>query len=277
MLGTEKPIFIVGCSNSGTKCIFKPLMEHRDVGGLNRELHWLGIQPNLDGRINRLFALYPCFESNFAHAEVRPMAHGSGPLDWQDVEGLIKNFSIIKPGMWKKGKRLVFKDPKLSLRLTWIKRLWPDAIIIAMVRNPWSVVEGIIRRLPVLGDVAMNLDVPTATAQWINTNAVLLLDSQKVSDFMWVRYEDLIKAKTFPVESDKKQIWSKILRHCELEPDKFTIPNKSSFSEYKENRDLESWKKLSPWGRDFISIATRGLLDKLGYEDYPKRVEALDG
>jgi len=205
------------------------------------------------------------------------MAHGSGPLDWQDVEGLIKNFSIVKPEMWKKGKRLVFKDPKLSLRLTWIKRLWPDAIIIAMVRNPWSVVEGIIRRLPVLGDVQLNLDVPTATAQWINTNSVLLLDSRKISNFMWVRYEDLIKGKSFPVEIDKKQIWSKILRHCELEPDKFTIPNRSAFSEYKKNKDSASWKKLSPWARNFIGIATRGLLDKLGYEDYPRKVEAHGG
>lgn len=279
MLGTERPVFIVGCTNSGTKCLFKPLMEHREIGGLDRELHWLGIQPNIDGRLNRLFALFPCFETNFAHVDVPARAYGGGPYEFQNVEKTIADFAKMAPEMWKEGNRLLFKDPKLSLRLTWIKKLWPDAIIMAMVRNPWSVVEGLLRRLPLMGDVPLNLDVPTATAQWINVNTVMLVDRKKIprEDFMWVRYEDLIKAKQFPTEVDEKNLWSKILAHCQLKGEGFTMPNESDFSEYKGENDTASWGKLNSWEKDFISTATGGLLEEFGYGKMPKEVEATHG
>lgn len=267
MLGTKSPIFIVGCTNSGTKCLFLPLREHQDVGGMDKELHWLGVQPNLDGRLNRLFALFPCFNTNHAHKESILKAYGGGPMGKEEVESLIGWFRKHRKKHWKNGSRLLTKDPKLSLRLTWIKLLWPDAIIMGMVRNPWSVVEGIIRRQPLMGDVALNLDVPTATAQWINVNTVLWMESKEIDSFMWIRYEDLIKGKTYPDEKDAKRIWSQILKHCELDKEGLTIPNASKFSEFTGERDGESHKNLSAWEIEFISTATEGLRKKLGYEN----------
>lgn len=266
MFGTKKPIFIVGCTNSGTKCLFKPLLEHPDVGGFTSEVHWYGIQPNLDGRINRLFALYPCFKTNFAHEDVVPTAYGGGPLQGEEIEFLLRGVKQQMPERWREGKRLVFKDPKLSLRITWLKKLWPDCIIVAMIRNPWSVVEGIIRKLPILGDVPLNLDVPTAMAQWMTVNTILRMDSQRVGDFHWVRYEDLIRGKKFPGNIEANRIWSSILAHCDLKTEGFTIPNESKYSHFEEGRDEESYGRLTAWEREYIARAGKKLIEDFDYK-----------
>jgi len=266
MLGTEKPIFIVGCTNSGTKCLFRPLLEHPDVGGFTNELHWYGIQPNLDGRLNRLFALFPCFNTNFAHEDMPVSTYGCGPLQRGGVEGIIKGMQQLVGEKWIEGKRLLFKDPKLALRLSWLKKLWPDCIIIAMIRNPWAVVEGIIRKLPVMGDVALNLDVPTAMAQWINVNTILQIDSRKIGDFHWVRYEDLIRAKKFPDGVESNCVWSRLLAHCHLQVKSFTIPNKSEYSRFEDGRSQQSYANLLPWEREFISTAGKKLIEDFDFK-----------
>lgn len=266
MLGTKKPIFIVGCTNSGTKCLFKPLLEHPDLGGLTTELHWYGIMPNLDGRINRLFALYPCFKSNFAHIDIPPEAYGGGPMQRNQIESIIAKIRKLMPERWIEGERLLFKDPKLSLRITWLKKLWPDCIIIAIIRNPWAVVEGIIRKLPALGDVALNLDVPTAMAQWITVNTILQMDSRKVGDFHWVRYCDLIRADKFPDGLEANGVWARLLAHCDLEVKSFTIPNNSPYSRFELSRNADSMANLNEWERDYISEAGKRLIEDFNFK-----------
>ncbi len=271
----KNPIFIVGCTNSGTKCLLHTLIEHPDAGGLKKELHFFGIQPNLDGRLNRLFALYPCFNTNFLHKDYKPRSYGVGPIDKGNVEGLIQDIFTCYPNSTKKGKRLLIKDPKLSLRLTWIKELWPDAHIIAIVRNPWAVIEGIVRKLPLMGDVPLRLDVPTATAQWINVNTILSLDSQGMTNFQFVKYEDMIKAKKFPNGLESNCFWSRLLGHLDLPSDGFTVPNSSKYSNFEQERNDYSFKNLSKWDRNFISMATESLIERFGYQDVRQKVEAM--
>jgi len=266
MFGTEKPIFIVGCTNSGTKCLFKPLLEHPDVGGFTTELHWYGIQPNLDGRINRLFALYPCFNTNFAHQDMMGTAYGGGPMQREEIEFILGKVKKQMPDRWIEGKRLVFKEPKWALRVTWLKTLWPDCIIIAVIRNPWAVVEGIIRKLPALGDVALNLDVPTAMAQWITVNTVLQMDSKKVGDFHWLRYEDLMRSNKSPDSVESNCLWTRLLAHCHLEVKNFTIPNKSKYSIFEQDKSKTSYENLLPWQREYIATAGRALIDDFDFK-----------
>lgn len=261
----EKPIFIVGCTNTGTKCLFFSLMEHPDLGGIKNELHWYGLQPNLDGRLNRLFALWPCFNSNFHDGATMPRCYGTGPLDKGTVEHLLKSVFSSFPSKFKKGKRLLFKDPKLSLRTRWIKKLWPDAHIIVTVRNPWSVCEGIRRKLPLMGDVPLNLDIPTAAAQFNNVYHTILLDTEGMDDVTFVKYEDLISASEFPSGNTfSNEFWSHLLAHSGLSRN-FSIPNDSPFSTFEKGRDEYSLGNLTQWEINFISHACRPLIDTFHY------------
>lgn len=262
----EKPIFIVGCTNSGTKCLFFSLMTHPDLGGPTTELHWFGIQPNIDGRINRLFALWPCFHTNYLENENEPLSYGTGPLERKHIEEMLQIIEERFPDKFKAGKRWLAKDPKLSLRIKWLKRLWPDATIIAIVRNPWAVVEGLKRKLAILGDVPLNLDTPTAMAQWISVNSVILNDSEKVEDCYIVRYEDMIQAKKFPDGLNSNCFWGRLLGHCKLELKEFKIPNKSKYSVFDSNKDNDSLDRLSEWDIEYINRSGAGLIQRFGYE-----------
>jgi len=270
MLGTKKPIFIVGCTNSGTKCLFFSLMEHEDLGGLKRELHFFGIQPNIDGRLNRLFALYPCFYSNFAHINYVPKSFSTGPMDKTHVEETISNAKKMFPDEYVEGNRLLFKDPKLSLRITWIKKLWPDAHIIAIVRNPWAVSEGIKRKISIMGDVPANMDIVTTAAQWNAVNSIILNDSKGIDNFQLIRYEDMIAAERYPGKLDQNCFWSRLLGHLKLKAKSFCIPNRSEFSYFKKDTNLNSINSLTKWEQDYITTSCKSLIDKFGYTDMLK-------
>lgn len=265
MFDQVKPIFIIGATNSGTKCLLYSLLQHRALGGLTRELHWYGFQPNHDGRINRLFALYPCFATNYADDTCRASAFGTGPLDPQDTRESIRHvLNTLHPPKIKPGSRLLIKDPKLSLRVKWLRKVWPDCHIIAITRNPWAVIEGIRRKLTVLGDVPLNLDIPTACAQYINTYTSVIVDSEGLDNFLWLRYEDMIQANKSTVHQPHP-FWSGLLSKLQLSHEGFTIPNKSEYSSFRKGNDTASLSRLTRWETSFITTATADLCRRFGY------------
>jgi len=266
----KKPVFIVGCTNSGTKCLFNSLLQHEELGGLKNELHHFGIQPNIEGRLNRLFALYPCFNTNYAN-DIKEVAQESGPTDPELIKTYLLDLMEILPEKLKvPGKRFLIKDPKLSLRINWISQVFPDAKIIAIIRNPWSVAEGIKRKLPVHGDIPMKLDIPTATAQWINTNTIITMNINTNKNLICIRYEDLIKSNKYPINKITSKLWNKIFTHIELNPGNFTIPNSSKYSLFDNTKDKFSIGNLSNWEIDFIDIACKHL-NQIFHYNKPER------
>lgn len=263
----DRPIFIVGCTNSGTKCLFHSLMGHPDLAGPEKELHFYGIAGNYDGRINRLFSLFPNFNTNYLDESCTPRSFGTGPTFKPGMEHLLKHILTTEKVQWEQPikKRMLFKDPKLSLRIRWIKHLWPDSYIVAIIRNPWATIEGIIRRLPLMGDVPLNLDVPTATAQWHATNTIIELDSKSIDNFQIVRYEDMISATKFPGDASENCFWSRLLSHLNLSIDGFQIPNDSKYSHFKQDKNSNSLENLSAWDINYISQACKDLIIKYGY------------
>ncbi len=263
----NKPIFIIGCTNSGTKCLFHSLMGHPNVVGPEKELHFYGIQPNYDGRLNRLFSLFPNFNTNYIDDTCEPRSFGTGPVDQFHVEKLIQAVLDIENIHWEPptNNRILFKDPKLSLRIKWLKKIFPDCYIVAIIRNPWSTVEGIVRRLPLLGDVPLNLDIPTATAQWHITNTIIDMESKNVDNFYIVRYEDMISANKFPDGLKSNCFWSRLLAHLGLSKEGFSIPNKSTYTHFLPSKNNDSLKNLTPWDVNYISNACAVLIDKYEY------------
>ena len=258
----DRPVFIVGCTNSGTKCLFYSLMEHQEFGGITKELHFTGIQPNVEGRLNRLFALYPCFGTNYANK----IGFNPHSYDYYSKEEIVRHFEILaqyKPNFIE-GNRWLVKDPKLSLRIRWLKEAFPDCLILSIVRNPWSVVEGIKRKLAVHGDFPMFMDTPTACAQWNITNNIILQDSIGNDDVKYIRYEDMIKAKTFPDKSTG--FWEEVLEFLQVKKGKFTIPNRARYSNFTQDKDNKSSSNLTQWDIDYISLASKSLIERFDYK-----------
>jgi hypothetical protein len=267
VLNFKKMIFIVACTNSGTKCLLHSLLEHPELGGFRMEIHWFGLAPNIPGRMDRLFALWPCFPTNYL-GEEPPHHHGGGPWDRTSTECILNQaWRLLGEKQKKAGKRLLLKDPKFCLRLKWIRKLWPDCKIVLLVRNPWSVSEGIRRKLPLVGDVPSGIDIPTACAQWINANTVAMLDSRDMKNVLRVRYEDMIRANKFPY-GENGDFWKRLLDFCELEQDGFSIPNKSEYSKFTHERDGASLANMSTWEKGFVKEAARGLIEDFGYSRY---------
>jgi len=270
-LNWKQPIFIVGCTNSGTKCLFYSLMEHPQLSGPRKELHWYGLAPNLDGRLNRLFALYPCWNSTRVENQNELHAYGAGPTHHAAFVQIIKQlFDMLSSSNYKRqnNARLLFKDPKFSLRIPWIRSLFPDAHIIVMARNPWAVCEGIRRKVALMGDVPANLDIPTAVAQYNNVYHTILLDTNpRDAAIHFVRYEDLITATPFPQPSASPngcQFWRDLLSDLQLSHS-FTIPNASEYSHFKTDTDQQSMNNLTPWEIVFITNATTPIRERFNY------------
>ena len=264
----KKPIFIIGSTNSGTKCLFYSLVEHPELRGLKKELHFYGFQPNIDGRMNRLFSLFPNFNFNYLNETCEPRSFGVGPVDRGPVHKFLNSLMSSKStaeDLLGTGQRAVFKDPKLSLRIKWLKHIYPDCYIVAIIRNPWATIEGIVRRLHIYGDIQLNLDVPTATAQWHITNTIIDMESKDIDNFYMVRYEDMISASKFPDSVESNCFWSRLLSHLDLGVEGFQIPNKHKYTNFDVSKNSDSLKNLTPWQVNYISNACVVLNNKYGY------------
>lgn len=189
----------------------------------------------------------------------------SGPTDPMLVRTIMQNILKNEREDILPGDRLLIKEPKLSLRIKWLREVFPDCYIIAIVRNPWSVVEGIKRKLYAMGDLPLYVDTPTAAAQWNITNHIIQLESKGLDNFQLVRYEDMINASCFPMELESNCFWSRLLHHAGLSQEKFRIPNESKYSHFEKDKDQSSADKLEEWDIDYIDEACQALIKHFNY------------
>ena len=120
----EKPVFILGTGRSGTTILGIILSMHREVGFLNEpKALWHAIYPKEDliGSYSRGTARYRLGEEE-ATAKTRQAAHR--------IFGayLATTFS----------KRAVDKYPELIFKLPFVKKIFPDAKFLFLVRNGWD-------------------------------------------------------------------------------------------------------------------------------------------
>lgn len=249
----HKPIFIIGNTNAGTTCLHATLLSHPAIGGLPKELHFFGFCHNVFGRINRLFSLWPSFLTCHQNDTKFRGDFTSGPVTPAAARLLLQEtFDMrLQLGEAYPGERLIFKEPKFSLRTKWLRELWPDCTIIVMVRNPFAVVEGLQRKLATHTDWYTMLDTPTACAQWLNTYNTILLETHGMDDVIFVRYEDMVQ--------NNPAWWARLLDKLGFSTNGFATP------ELEQDRNERSMAKLTDWDIQYIAFACHALLERFGY------------
>lgn len=120
----KQPVFILGTGRSGTTILGVVLSMHREVGFLNEpKALWHAIYPDEDviGSYSRGPARYR-LDASAANDEVRRNAH--------------RLFGAYLAAVCS--RRLVDKYPELVFRVPFVRRLFPDARFIFLVRNGWD-------------------------------------------------------------------------------------------------------------------------------------------
>jgi len=125
----RKPIFILGTGRSGTTILGVVLSMHKDVGFLNEpKALWHSIYPHEDliGSYSRGRASYRLSELDVSDDVLKSAKRLFGAY-------LASSFS----------KRLVDKYPELIFRVPFVKKLFPDANFLFLVRNGWDTCHSI--------------------------------------------------------------------------------------------------------------------------------------
>jgi Sulfotransferase family len=208
----EKPIFVVGCGNSGTTILWKTLLSHADLGGPLSEGQDLKDLP----RCMTHFLGRQTFRL-FAHSRFK-MAYRTTEKDYTPRIG--EHLAEVYADHLSPGLRFIEKSPSNSMRVRFLQRVFPDAFFVLVVRNGIAVSEGIRRkrwydpdRQPMAG---LQTTIADAAEHWSRTNHSLFLDRLHLRRSIVVRYEDLV--------ANPAPVLHAILEFCECAPAPLCLP-----------------------------------------------------
>lgn len=118
----KEPIFVIGCSRSGTTLVYKTFSESQYLGSLQKETHDFWVQ------------LHPLAERNWeSHTIDQTLASE------QDKNRATRYFYTLT------GKqRIVDKNNQNGLSVPYLYRLFPDAHFVYIKRNPGDNIDSLI-------------------------------------------------------------------------------------------------------------------------------------
>ncbi len=243
----DKWLFLVGCYNSGTTLLADILGRHPDISGLPTEGHFITDQFVKDYEVGlpRMWAgreeLFRLTEDDVGPDPIRIKKEWGMRLD------LHKSV-------------LLEKSPPNSVRTRWLNRHFSPAYFVAIVRNGYAVAEGISRK-GAPKHLRDGWPVEQSAWQWRRTNEVLEEDAPYIQNFMWLKYEDLVR--------DPLTELNRITSFVGLRPFKTFDPRKDfSIHERKESlKDLnaESIRHLTPEQVILINSVAKESLERYGY------------
>ena len=229
-----KWVFIVGCYNSGTTLLHNVLATHPDIGSMPWEGQTFNDQfptpKALD--IPRLWVLK---RELFHLSADNPPASVADKLRQQ----WSRHYNDINRPI------LIEKSPTNAARILWLNKHFQDASFIGIIRNGYTVAEGIHRRA--------GHDFDLGAKQWAISNQIMLDDLEQVPGKLIISYEDFVQNPTATLSTISNFIG--IENTFDEAVKKFKI----------KNFNPESLSRLSPDAKQKIEKEAAPLLAKLGY------------
>lgn len=208
----KRPIFIFGCSNSGTTILWQALKNHPDLSGPDIEDQDIEDMPRsmrhyLGKRTSRLWA-HPKFNLCYYATE-----QDYNKEDNQKLHEIYERFLIEET-------RFLAKSPAHTFRARLIKAYFPDAYLVAIVRDGYAVAEGIVRKRKYDPDrpqlQGLVTTIKEAAEQWFRANVVIVSHQKFLRNYLIIRYEDLVEKPEVTLH--------RVLNHCGLSKAGFSVP-----------------------------------------------------
>ncbi|MBN1522736.1 MAG: sulfotransferase [Candidatus Aureabacteria bacterium] len=228
----EKWIFIVGCYNSGTTLLQRILGRHPDISILPRE----GVV--LTSHLPRP----EDYGWTRMWIKCRDRIAFIPEKDEERAERIIADWSPFYDG-----KKKIFLEKSITnlLRMEWIDMNFKNVYFIGIIRNPYAVAEGIRRKAvpsgPARKEISGIYPIDLPAMQWREANNILRDSAEKVKNFHFCRYEDLVK--------DPVGILKKIFRFLQVSCPSMDFKNGlltfEEKKEYLQNMNPKSIERLS--------------------------------
>jgi len=243
---------IVGCYNSGTTLLNHILSKHSEISALSTE----GVTLTKEFRTpeefgwNRLW--YKCREQlEICRLEQKPDVT-KVRLDWAN------HFDATKP--YALEKSIIH-----GLNIDWFEENFEHPYFIWIIRNGYTVAEGIRRRTlhkPRNGFTPGEpYPIEWCAEQWVQSNKVIEQKLQQVRHSYFLRYEDLVDNPDITVQS--------LLGWLPVEAKQLDIPGSFAFQKQIKpvsNQNEESLQRIASFEFDKINHVAHNHLCKYNYE-----------
>lgn len=206
-----KWLFLIGCNNSGTSILKTLLGKHPDIDEMRGE--------GQDLKVKNVKEYLP-YPQNYLLPNPAVFFNQKGEPIWRvwteriDVfrypitpVWLVKHF-FIKGLKERKGSFIMEKSPTAAVRSLWLQENFEKPHFIFLTRNGYAVSEGIRRRYNIVLaaqrfkaceeqghskplESFREMTVDRAAKHWNLVNKVMVEDSAKLSNFIWITYEEL--------------------------------------------------------------------------------------
>jgi len=267
----ERPVFIVGCPRSGTTLLFNILSLSSELGSLRQESHWIW---------------------EYMHPPKKAPTY-SQVVQASDVSPTMQRYVRACYGAAFGHRRFVDKSPANSFRVEAIKEIYPDSLIVCLIRNAPDNISSLVDtwrddrfegfEVPEHVDIdgydgrrwkhvlapgwrtyAQKSIEDVCAHQWVSANQHLYDASQKCSerDFMRVRYEDLF--------STPQKVIVDLSDHIGVdyggEMAEFASSLRDNVVNTASEPGIGKWKRRNPRRVERILPKTEETMAKLGYD-----------
>jgi hypothetical protein len=179
--------------------------------------------------------------------------------------------TFLRKITYKTGKRLVLKSPPHTARIKTLRQMFPNAIFIHIVRDPYVVFPSTVNLWRTLY-LTHGLQTPTFAGleEYVLTTFTRMYDrleeGKKLLDqkqYFEIRYEDLIKDPVSAIEN--------IYKHFELGQFEACLPRLREYLASIKGYETNKYQ-LSDEQRALIAKRWREVIERYGYADSQKKV-----
>lgn len=247
IVGSHKWCFIVGCNNSGTSLLQKlfELTGKVSTHSTEGQLYTRTLTRSIRRRYAYLWSEY--IDELIADEKLSPISVGPRLAhDWmRELNTPIKNI-------------IVEKTPANVTRMKLLQQIFPNSYFIGLVRNGYSVSEGIKRK--------GRHSISKGAKHWNTVNQLLVKNSDTVDRFLLVKYEDLADRPAELVNSIAEFLEMDSTFFSKAIEAEFTFQTiLGSSSRPITNLNSQSIQRLSPADIKTITLHAKPMLDLFNY------------